>query len=206
MQNSAQPNSRAERYSFTSAALSVGAVVMLIGIAPRNERALFLRDAQGDAKAFAAVVPPLDAARAQLERGALDDIALRSARSEAAQRNRANRSFASSGTELMPGTVPALLSNAPRGSATDGLGNAAAPGVANAADPGVVAPPPTGGQAPGGGGGGGVAPPGVTTPPPGGTGPNVLPEPGTWAMMLLGFLAIGGILRRPFGRRAEASA
>ncbi|WP_156363692.1 PEPxxWA-CTERM sorting domain-containing protein [Sphingomonas sp. Leaf357] len=205
MENPARSNSRAERYSFTSAAVSVGAVVLLIGIAPRNERALFLRDAQGDARAFAAVVPPLDAARAQLERGALDDIALRSARSEAAQRERAARGFASSGTQLMPGTVPALLSNAPRGSATDGIADPAAPGVANAADPGVVAPAPTGGEAPGGGGGG-VAPPGVTTPPPGGTGANVLPEPGTWAMMLLGFLAIGGVLRRPFGRRAGAIA
>ena len=178
---------------------------MLIGIAPRNERALFLRDALGDAKAFAAVVPPLDAARAQLERRALDDIALRSARSEAGQLNRANRRSASSGTELLPGTVPALLSNAPRAAATGGIGDPAAPGVSNAPPPGVIAPPPTGGETPGGGGGG-VAPPGVAPPAPGGPGSNVLPEPGTWAMMLLGFLAIGGMLRRPFGRPVEVDA
>ena len=61
------------------------------------------------------------------------------------------------------------------------------------------------GAPPGGGGGGIVAPPGggeVVNPPPGGGGPvitppvSAVPEPGTWAMMLLGFAMVGLGLRR----------
>ena len=206
VENIAKSNLRAERYSFTSAALAIGAVVVLIGIAPRNERALFLRDTLGQAKAFAAVVPPLDAVRAQLERGALDDLALRSARPDAAVLNRGSRRGTPSGTDLMPGTIPALLSNGPGGTQSgDGIGGTGNPTPTNNAAPNVITPAPTGGAAPAGGGGG-VGPATIPPAPPGAPGLNVLPEPATWAMMLIGFMAIGGMIRRSGARRFGLSA
>ena len=81
-------------------------------------------------------------------------------------------------------------------------------------------PPPGGGGGgvvvtPPGGGGGGVTPPGQT-PPEGGNPPPpptelvvpppAVPEPGTWAMMLLGFGLMGWSLRRESLRRAAARA
>lgn len=72
-----------------------------------------------------------------------------------------------------------------------------------------LAPPPGGGifSPPGGGGGGDNPPP---PPPPGpDTPPPVLPaipEPSTWAMMLLGFGMTGWIMRRQRGRPARAFA
>lgn len=78
------------------------------------------------------------------------------------------------------------------------------PPIANA-----VASPPIGGlfPSPGGGspvppGGGILIPPGTNVPPPP-TVPGVIPEPETWAMMLLGFGLIGAGLRR---RRTASTA
>jgi len=65
---------------------------------------------------------------------------------------------------------------------------------------GIIAPP----QAPPGGGGGNPTPPGeeppVTPPPPP---PPAVPEPGTWATMLLGFGLTGWVMRR---RRRTSAA
>ena len=68
----------------------------------------------------------------------------------------------------------------------------------------------TGGGAPGlpgapgfpiGGGGGSTFTPPITDTPP--TPPSAVPEPGTWAMMLLGFFAMGlKVRRRPVSRKA----
>jgi hypothetical protein len=61
--------------------------------------------------------------------------------------------------------------------------------------PGGVFVPVTGGG--GGGGGGGVFPTG---------GPTAVPEPGTWAMMLVGFLGVGAALRSTRRRTIAPSA
>ena len=72
---------------------------------------------------------------------------------------------------------------------------------------GILMPPPSGGpKVPPGGGGGCCGGPPTETPP---TPPNVppppaLPEPGTWAMMLMGFGAMGVAMRR--GRKLPALA
>ena len=76
--------------------------------------------------------------------------------------------------------------------------------------PGGELIPPTGEIIPPGGGGGGVIPPGggpplvsVPTPQPGElVPPPALPEPGTWATMLLGFAFIGWRIRRRSSARA----
>lgn len=65
---------------------------------------------------------------------------------------------------------------------------------------GIVPPvgPPGGGLPPGGGfppGGGGI-PPGGGGPPPPPPPPALVPEPSTWATMLIGFALLGGVIRR----------
>lgn len=68
--------------------------------------------------------------------------------------------------------------------------------------PAFASLPPGGGFTPPGGGGGGCCggggptPPGPENPPPPPPPPSPVPEPGTWATMLLGFGMIGWILRR----------
>src|SRR5258708_26698514 len=66
----------------------------------------------------------------------------------------------------------------------------------------IVGPPPGSGISPPGGGGGGV--PLVTPPQPGEIVPtSPLPEPGTWAMMLLGFALLGWRVRRAHDARPK---
>ncbi|MGN6849580.1 MAG: PEPxxWA-CTERM sorting domain-containing protein [Sphingomicrobium sp.] len=59
------------------------------------------------------------------------------------------------------------------------------------------------------GGGGGFVPPPIVTqqvpPPPPPPPPPAVPEPASWAMMLVGFAAIGGMLRREKWIKARAS-
>lgn len=113
----------------------------------------------------------------------------------------------SGGRPGIPGVVPSAAT--PLASYPNFVSPAgSAPGASGA---GVTAPGfigPGGGLVPGGigggGAGGGVVPPGGgggVTPPP----PTVVPvpEPGTWAMMILGFGMIGGMMRRR-ARRAIA--
>jgi PEP-CTERM motif len=75
--------------------------------------------------------------------------------------------------------------------------------VAGGGGPPIVAIPPSGG----GGGGGGVVPPVTTTPgtptPP--TQTPAVPEPDTWALMLLGFGFVGLAVRRDRRRAALAA-
>jgi hypothetical protein len=67
-----------------------------------------------------------------------------------------------------------------------------APGGGDPGDPGLVGSPPPGG------------PPGIIPPPPGG-GISAVPEPATWAMMILGFFGAGAALRRRTRNKAIAS-
>lgn len=72
---------------------------------------------------------------------------------------------------------------------------------------GILMPPPSGGPKvpPGGGGGCCGGPPTETPPtPPNNPPPPVLPEPGTWLTMLLGFGLIGSAMRRHRGLTAFA--
>lgn len=84
---------------------------------------------------------------------------------------------------------PAVLAGAPGGFGSGGFG----PGIVVG---GVGAPPAGGGSPPGGG-----TPPTTEVPPV----TSAVPEPGTWAMMLLGFAMIGSAMPRP-RRRALFSA
>lgn len=47
---------------------------------------------------------------------------------------------------------------------------------------------------------------GMVPPPPGGGNAGAVPEPGIWAMLILGFGAVGGAQRRSFGRRDSRRA
>lgn len=86
------------------------------------------------------------------------------------------------------GPAPQGVGNLPSDSIPGGAG---APGGAGGG-PGGTLPGP-GGSLPGGGGAtpGGTTPGGPVTPP-----VSAVPEPASWAMMILGFAFIGGILRR----------
>lgn len=55
-----------------------------------------------------------------------------------------------------------------------------------------------------GGGGGIVTPPGIETPP-GPPAVTPVPEPGTWAMMLLGFMLLGSALRRRPAQKGQSA-
>jgi len=103
-----------------------------------------------------------------------------------------------------PAIVPHVVSETPMV-----LPAAVVPAVASALPLATAAPAAAGGLfipplvIPGGGGGGGITtfanPPGSPPPPPV---PGV-PEPATWAMMIIGFGLLGGLLRR---RRRTAGA
>jgi hypothetical protein len=175
------------------AAVAIIGVLFLIGIAPRNERALFITDdSKVPAKAFSAVVPPLDATQSQVERSLLNNTRVpgvsRSNRPGQAGRNTGTQ--VASNQSLLPGTLSSLL---PGGAPGTG---GAAPGEAI---PPIGTPPPTGGQTPASTPPttGGNPPPAPGLPvPTAGAPAAALPEPATWAMMLIGFFAIGGLSRR----------
>jgi hypothetical protein len=215
MEQTAHTLTRFERSGIASAVVACSGLLLLIGVAPRSERALFLKDDSGvPAKAFSAVVPPLDATRSQLERSLLNAIGSRNSRSGEGQTSPARRQFLASNQSLLPGSLSGLLSTGPT------AGAAPAPG--EAAPPSGVPSAPTGGQSPttttpttpttttpttttsppaapglpaptGGAPSGGTSDPGGSDP---GTPVSAVPEPATWAMMLLGFLAIGFMTRR----------
>lgn len=191
------PYPRFERSGFASAAVATCVILFLVGIAPRNERALFLKDdSQLPAKALTAVVAPLDAVRSQVEksllRGAGALTGSRSSRSGDSSTNAGRPRFVASNTPVIPGAISSLLSNA----GTPGAGPGAT--AADTPPPSGTTPAPTGGQAPT------STPqttPGTPTSPPGLPAPAAgviaaIPEPSTWAMMLLGFFAVGGVIRR----------
>ncbi|MDB5575129.1 MAG: hypothetical protein JWR80_305 [Bradyrhizobium sp.] len=205
METSVNSFPRFERSGFASAAIGACAVLFLIGIAPRSERALFLKDdSRPPAKAFSAVVPPLDATRSQTERSLLNTASgSRSSRSGGSQTNPAAPQFVASNQPLLPGTLPTLLS-------TGGAPGADAP-AADTTPPSGAPPAPTGGQQPAATTpttGNPAAAPGLPAPTAGAPATDepvtAVPEPATWAMMLLGFLAIGAMTRRRPARAGSA--
>ena len=105
----------------------------------------------------------------------------------------------------VPPVVPpeAPLDNVVAPKPVPAVGFTPAPGGPPVVFPGVISPP--------GGGGGVILPPPITTTPPPvtpvvPTTPNTpgVPEPGTWATMLLGFAMIGWTMRRRPARLATA--
>lgn len=191
---------RFERSGFALMAMVTGAVLFLAGVAPRTERALFFQQGdRGSAKAFSAVVPPLDLSRSQVERSLLSNgFGSRSSRSGEGLTNRGpTRVLASNGLSN-PGVLgqPFL----PAGSGQpEGVG------------PGNDLLPPapgTQGSTPGDTGPSGTVPsvPSTTPGTPALPGPipgapatppvAAVPEPASWIMMLFGFLIIGGAVRR----------
>lgn len=209
METSTATFPRFERSGFATIAVVLGAGLFVIGIAPRSERALFLKDdARLPAKAFSAVVPPLDATRSQLERSLLNNVGSRSSRSGQSQTTPAPPQFVASNQGLLPGTLPTLLSTgtAPGAAppATDGT-----PPAGDSTLPSGTPSAPTGSQPPVTTPATGSPPatPGLPVPTAGAPADDVpvsaVPEPSTWAMMLLGFLAIGSVARR---RKPSVSA
>ncbi|CAN5288419.1 hypothetical protein BH11PSE5_BH11PSE5_10770 [soil metagenome] len=192
---------RFERPGFGLAAFVLVCMLFFIGIAPRNERALFLRDdSKVPAKAFSAVVPPLDATQSQVERSLLSNTRVPGARSGGTGAGSPNgrQPQIASNQGLLPGTLPSLLAGGTPGAATPG-------GSGADATPLGATPPPTGGQTPTSNtpttAGNPPSAPGLPVPT-AGSPATALPEPATWAMMLLGFFAVGGTMRRRAPSRA----
>lgn len=189
---------RFDRAGFATLASATSALLLLVAVAPRNERALFLRDGrQPAAKAFLAVVPPLDPVRAQVERRLFDAISWRSGRAASGRPNAQGQQFGPTNQSLPPEALPGLLSSGTgpgAGPASQGGTSISAPATALTLAGGDQPPGATGGI------GAGPGAPGLPNPIAGGvTVPVVVaavPEPSTWATMLLGFFVIGVAARR----------
>ncbi len=170
--------------------------LLVMAMAPRNERAMFFVGSPPSAQAFAAIVPPV---------GYLPIVAINDGRpGRRLARNpfvrRSNVAEPPSPAELGPAGAGGPIGENAAPAGTGGpipAGFDSAPG-------GVGGPqgPLLGGSSPAapvGGGGGSTG--GVD----GGTGPVApvapVPEPATWAMLVFGFLAVGMTLRRARGRQ-----
>ena len=191
---------RFETSGFALLAIATGAALFLAGVAPRTERALFFQ--QGDrvsAKAFSAVVPPLDPGRSRIERALLTNgFGPRSSRSGEGLTNRGPTQFLASNGPSTTGTLAQPFLPAGLGQSEDvgpGNGLLPAPAGTQGAAPGDISPSGTVPSAPS-----------TTTGTPALPGPSAgapatvpvaaVPEPASWMMMLIGFLAIGGAVRR----------
>lgn len=211
-------NHRRQRSLLTGLSL----VALMLAIAPRQERALFITDATG-LKGFVASVPPIDyASLARLTRlpSLFDDVGPRGFFARTPARPTGSvPGLATPGDDVTTPAAPFVPSGEP-------LGEGAGPALQDAAVPAFPAGP----------GGGfpftpiGLSPPGISpaapvdtavtpptpvatdtpvvtptpvatsTPTPGIT--PAVPEPTTWALMIFGFFLAGGLLRR---RRPIAS-
>ena len=193
--------SRLEQSGF-SAAVTIGCgLFFLMAVALQSGRALFIEDGgQPAAKAFSAVVPTLDAVRSQADLSLLNAAGVRSSSAAAGIASATRLRGSSTGRPLLPGTLPSLVPSDPAAEPAGQSGDGASFGGPATGPLGTGSSPPAGG----------LQPRGLT-----GTGPtardlpvpnagvltiqdpvSAVPEPATWAMMLLGFFAIGAAMRR----------
>lgn len=173
----------------------LGLGLLLIGMAPRNERAMFFVTQPRGAQVFAAIVPPIG----YLPPTVFDDgtILRRLARDPFVRRSGGTPPPPTvpqgpSGAPVLPGDGPAFAAN--------DAGPSFVPGTAGSGFPTQASQGlPLGGSSPVGPSAGPdeIAPLTPITP------IAAVPEPATWAMLILGFSTVGFLLRR---RRARASA
>ena len=193
--------SRFERSGF-AAAVTVGfGLFSILAMAPQSARALLIKDeGQPAAKAFSAVVPTLDPSRSQAELSLLNAAGVRTSSASAALTGGARPRSGSTGQPLLPGTLPSLLSSGPGAGPAGQSGSGASLGGPATGPLGNGASSPAGGEQSRGLTGTAPAAQGLPVPTagaPANQAPvSAVPEPTTWAMMLLGFFAIGSAMRR----------
>ncbi len=179
-------------------------LALLVSLAPRSERALFATGGRAAPKAFAAIAPPpafngiFDTSTRTLPR----PYSLNTRRGQGRGRAAPGNFTPIDTAGVAPGSLSAgqapvqIASLEPSTFAPSGLGPA---GRSATGAPLAGAGPATFG--PGATAAGPAAPGNPTTPGDGGTTTPVtpvgaVPEPATWAMMVLGFFGMGALLRR----------
>jgi len=136
MDATAKLPSRLESASIAGSAAAVGALLLLAGLIPHKERALLLTDGQLQAKAFAAVVAPLDAQQAQRENALLHNLGHHAARLAGKPAHSASPGLASPTRVLFADAAPPGFPNP----AADDPAFAAPPGRVPGAAPGSGVP------------------------------------------------------------------
>lgn len=189
--------SRLEQSGF-SAAVTIGCgLFFLMAVALQSGRALLIEDGgQPTAKAFSAVVPTLDGIRSQADLSLLTAAGVGSSSAAASIVSATRSRGGSTGRPLLPGALPYGPTAETAGRGGDG---------ASFGGP-ATGPLGAGSSSPAGGlqsrGLTGTSPLARDLPVPNAGAPTIqgpvsaVPEPATWAMMLLGFFATGAAMRR----------